>query len=150
MGKEEFIPQEPPNADYGQNGRADIQHRREQERDARVSTKTMARLALEMSHVHRLAALVTEKAELLKGLAIQRQSYQDELKEVSKKKFCQSSCSEKTENHRGHFSREPRPTTCSRAHCSWQLGDGSGSIEPCPATHRGTFPLSIYLCAAVW
>ena len=41
----------------------------------------MARLALEMSHVHRLAALVTDKAELLKELAIQRQSYQDELKE---------------------------------------------------------------------
>ena len=86
MGKEEFIPQEPPNADYGQNDRADVQHRREQERDARVSSKTMARLALEMSHVHRLAALVTDKAELLKALAIQRQSYQDELKEASKGK----------------------------------------------------------------
>ena len=86
MGKEELIPQEPPNADYGQNDKADVQHRREQEREARVSTKTMARLALEMSHVHRLAALVTDKADLLKALTIQRQSYQDELKEASKGK----------------------------------------------------------------
>ena len=86
LGKEELIPQEPPNADYGQADRADIQHRREQEREAKGAAKTTAQLALEMPHVHRLAALVTEKADLLKELAIQRQSYQDEVKEASKEK----------------------------------------------------------------
>ena len=37
-----------------------------------------------MSHVHRLAALITEKADLLKELAMRRKSYQDEIKESSK------------------------------------------------------------------
>ena len=31
LGTDELIPEEPANADYGQNDRADIQHRREQE-----------------------------------------------------------------------------------------------------------------------
>ena len=47
LGKEELIPQQPPNADYGQAERADIQHRREQEREARGAAKTTAKLALE-------------------------------------------------------------------------------------------------------
>ena len=70
--------------DYGQSDRADIQHRREQERDVRGAAKTIAQLALEMSHVHRLATLITEKADLLKDLAMRRKSYQDEVKESSK------------------------------------------------------------------
>ena len=76
LGTEELIPEEPPNVDYGQNDRADIQHRREQERDVRGACKTLAKLALEMSHVHRLAALITEKVDLLKDLAMRRKSYQ--------------------------------------------------------------------------
>ena len=55
LGTNELIPEEPANEDYGQGDRADIQHRREQERDVRGAAKTIAQLALEMSHVHRLA-----------------------------------------------------------------------------------------------
>ena len=68
LGTKELIPEEPPNADYGQTDQADIQLCREQERDVREAAKTIAQLALEMSHVHRLAALITGKADLLKGL----------------------------------------------------------------------------------
>ena len=70
LNKDELIPQEPANVDYGQADRADIQHRREQEKEARGASKTIAQLALEMSHVHRLATLVTENADLLKELAM--------------------------------------------------------------------------------
>ena len=42
------------------------------------------------SHVHRLAALVTEKADLLKELAMLRKSYQDEVKKGSKGKAAAS------------------------------------------------------------
>ena len=72
-----------------------IEHRREQEREARGAAKTTAQLALEMSHVRRLAALVTEKAELLKELAMLRKSYQDEVKEGSKGKTATSSAAPK-------------------------------------------------------
>ena len=81
LGTTELIPEEPANEDYGQGDRVDIQHRREQERDVRGATKTIAQLALEMSHVHRLAGLIKEKADLLKELAMKRKSYQDEVKE---------------------------------------------------------------------
>ena len=91
LGTEELILEEPPNADYGQT----VQHRREQERDARGAAKTIAQLALEMSHVHRLAALITEKADLLKELAMRRKSYQDEIKEGSKGKAAASSAAPK-------------------------------------------------------
>ena len=86
LGTTELIPEEPANEDYGQGDRADIQHRREQERDVRGTTKTIAQLALEMSHVHRLADLIKEKADLLKELAMKRKSYQDEVKESAKGK----------------------------------------------------------------
>ena len=86
LGTTELIPEEPANEDYGHGDRADIQHRREQERDVRGSTKTIAQLALEMSHVHRLADLIKEKADMLKELAMRRQSYQDEVKESAKGK----------------------------------------------------------------
>ena len=75
LGTNELIPEEPANEDYGQGDRADIQHRREQERDVRGATKTIAQLALEMSHVHRLADLIKEKADLLKDLAMRRKFY---------------------------------------------------------------------------
>ena len=45
LGTNELIPEEPANVDYGQSDRADIQHRREQERDVRGATKTIAQLA---------------------------------------------------------------------------------------------------------
>ena len=136
MGKEELIPQKPPNADYGQNNRADVQHRREQEREARVSTKTMARLALEMSHVHRLAALVTDKAELLKALAIQRQSYQDELKEASKGKSTAKAAAPKKQKTIDAYSADsltqqpiPEPT----AHGSQAMEVDQSNLNP-PST----------------
>ena len=101
LGTTELIPEEPANEDYGQGDRADIQHRREQERDVRGATKTIAQLALEMSHVHRLADLIKEKADLLKELAMRRKSYQDEVKESAKgKSTAASSAPKKTENHR--------------------------------------------------
>ena len=75
LGTEELIPEKPANVDYGQSDRADIQHCREQERDVRGATKTIAQLALEMSHVHQLADLIKEKADLLKDLAMRRKSY---------------------------------------------------------------------------
>ena len=64
LGTDELIPEEPANEDYGQGDRADIQHRGEQERDVRGATKTIAQLALEMSHVHRLADLIKEKKQI--------------------------------------------------------------------------------------
>ena len=39
LGTDELIPEEPANVDYGQSDRADIQHRREQERDVRGQPK---------------------------------------------------------------------------------------------------------------
>ena len=95
LGTNELIPEEPANEDYGQGDRADIQHRREQERDVRGATKTIAQLALEMSHVHRLADLIKEKADLLKELAMRRKSYQDEVKESAKGKSTAASSAPK-------------------------------------------------------
>ena len=103
LGTDELIPEEPANADYGQNDRADIQHRREQERDVRGATKTIAQLALEMSHVHRLADLIKEKAGLLKELAMRRKSYQDEIKESSKGKSTASSSAPKNSGPQVHL-----------------------------------------------
>ena len=144
-GKEELIPQEPPNADYGQNDRADVQHRREQEREARVSTKTMAQLALEMSHVHRLAALVTDKAELLKALAIQRQSYQDELKEASKGKSTANAAApkkQKTIDAPSADSLTQQPIPAPTAHGSQAMEVDQSNVTP-PST--GTrFPYKIF------
>ena len=91
LGTEELIPEEPPNVDYGQSDRADIQHRQEQERDVRGAAKTIAQLALELSHVHRLATLITEKADLLKDLAMRRKSCQEARKRCSRS--CQDHCS---------------------------------------------------------
>ena len=101
LGTDELIPEEPANADYGQDDRADIQHRREQERDVRGTTKTIAQLALEMSHVHRLADLIKEKADLLKDLAMRRKSYQDEVKESSKGKSTATSSAPKKQRTTG-------------------------------------------------
>ena len=95
LGTNELIPEEPANEDYGQGDRADIQHRREQERDVRGATKTIAQLALEMFHVHRLADLIKEKADLLKELAMRRKSYQDEVKESAKGKSTAASSAPK-------------------------------------------------------
>ena len=83
LGSEELIPYEAPHTEYGQAERADIQHRREQEREARVHAKTTAQKALELAHVHRLAVLVSDHSDMLRAMAIQRQSYQEQLKETS-------------------------------------------------------------------
>ena len=107
LGTEELIPEEPPNADYGQTDRADVQHRREQERDARGAAKTIAQLALEMSHVHRLAALITEKADLFKELAMRRKSYQDEIREGSKGKAAASSAAPKKQKPPMYLPAQP-------------------------------------------
>ena len=101
LGTNELIPEEPANEDYGQGDRADIQHRREQERDVRGATKTIAQLALEMSHVHRLADLIKEKADLLKELAMRRKSYQDEVKESAKGKSTAASSAPKKQRTTG-------------------------------------------------
>ena len=109
LGTDELIPEEPANVDYGQSDRADIQHRREQERDVRGAAKTIAQLALEMSHVHRLAELIKEKADLLKDLAMRRKSYQDEVKEGSKGKSTAASSAPKKQRTTG----VPAPSTTS-------------------------------------
>ena len=116
LGTTELIPEEPANEDYGQGDRADIQHRREQERDVRGTTKTIAQLALEMSHVHRLADLIKEKADLLKELAMRRQSYQDEIRESAKGKSTAASSAPKKQRTTGapasvaHPVPKPMPT----------------------------------------
>ena len=114
LGTEELIPEEPPNVDYGQSDRADVQHRREQERDVRGAAKTIAQLALELSHVHRLATLITEKADLLKDLAMRRKSYQDEVKESSKGKSAAGSTAPKSRKPPGFLPPLPplRPLLC--------------------------------------
>ena len=109
LGTDELIPEEPANVDYGQSDRADIQHRREQERDVRGAAKTIAQLALEMSHVHRLAELIKEKADLFKDLAMRRKSYQDEVKEGSKGKSTAASSAPKKQRTTG----VPAPSTTS-------------------------------------
>ena len=106
------------NEDYGQGDRADIQHRREQERDVRGATKTIAQLALEMSHVHRLADLIKEKADLLKELAMRRKSYQDEVKESAKGKLTAASSAPKKQRTTGAPASvaNPVPTPLPTAH----------------------------------
>ena len=112
LGTNELIPEEPANEDYGQGDRADIQHRREQERDVRGATKTIAQLALEMSHVHRLTDLIKEKADLLKELAMRRKSYQDEVKESAKgKSTAASSAPKKKRTGAPTSAATPMPTT---------------------------------------
>ena len=141
LGKDELIPQEAPNTDYGQADRADIQHRREQEREARGAAKSTAQRALETSHVHRLAALVTEKADLLKKLAILRKSHQHEVKEASKGKAATRAAAPK---------KQKTAEAPSSAHCSWQSGDGSRCTRPHIPALRGTISLSIHTCSSIW
>ena len=118
LGTTELIPEKPANEDYGQGDRADIQHRREQERDVRGATKTIAQLALEMSHVHRLADLIKEKADLLKELAMRRKSYQDEVKESAKGKSTAASSAPKKQRTTGAPASvaNPVPTPLPTAH----------------------------------
>ena len=118
LGTNELIPEEPANVDYGQSDRADIQHRREQERDVRGATKTIAQLALELSHVHRLADLIKEKADLLKDLAMRRKSYQDEVKESAKGKSTAISSAPKKQRTTGVPipAATPMPTPLPTAH----------------------------------
>ena len=78
LGKEELIPKEPPNADYGQADRADIQHRREQERDARGAAKTIAQLVTRPSpcgaghREGRLTQRARHAAEVVSGRSKER------------------------------------------------------------------------------
>ena len=111
LGTTELIPEEPANEDYGQGDRADIQHRREQERDV----KTIAQLALEMSHVHRLADLIKEKADLLKELAMRRKSYQHEVRETAKGKSTAASSAPKKQRTTGAPASVANPVGCSLA-----------------------------------
>ena len=141
LGTEELIPEEPPNVDYGQSDRAGIQHRREQERDVRGAAKTIAQLALEMSHVHRLAALITETADLLKDLAMRRKSYQDEVKESSKGKSAVGSTAPKKQKTTGVPAplATPPPTPLPTAH-----GGGGGYTKQRIATIWSSIPISIH------
>ena len=145
LGTDELIPEEPANADYGQADRADIQHRRKQERDVKGASKTIAQLALEMSHVHRLADLIKEKADLLKELAMRRKSYQDEVKESSKgKTTAASSAPKKQRTTSGPALAAPTtPTPLPTAHGGKAMGSDtrrgtsqtSGTPFPWPFTH---------------
>ena len=134
LGTEELIPEEPANVDYGQSNRADIQHRREQERDVRGAAKTIAQLALEISHVHRLAALITEKADLLKDLAMRWKSYQDEVKESSKGKSTAVSSAPKKQRTTGVPAplATPLPAPLPTAHGgkAMEVDTHSGTSQP--------------------
>ena len=140
LGTTELIPEEPANEDYGHGDRADIQHRREQERDVRGSTKTIAQLALEMSHVHRLADLIKEKADMLKELAMRRQSYQDEVKESAKGKSTVASSAPKKQRTTGAPASvaNPVPTPLPTAHggkameVEARVGTSQSSSTPFP------------------
>ena len=140
LGTTELIPEEPANEDYGHGDRADIQHRREQERDVRGSTKTIAQLALEMSHVHRLADLIKEKADMLKELAMRRQSYQDEVKESAKGKSTVASSAPKKQRTTGAPASvaNPVPTPLPTAHggkameVDARVGTSQSSSSPFP------------------
>ena len=145
LGTEELIPEEPPNVDYGQTDRADIQHRREQERDVRGAAKTIAQLALEMLHVHCLAALITEKADSLKDLAMRRKSYQDEVKESSKGKSAAGFTAPKKQKTTGvpAFPATSQPTPLPTAHGgkAMKVETQSSTLQPsrapffCPFTN---------------
>ena len=137
LGTNELIPEEPANEDYGQGDRADIQHRREQERDVRGATKTIAQLALEMSHVHRLADLIKEKANLLKELAMRRKSYQDEVKESAKGKSTAASSAPKKQRTTGAPASavNPVPTPLPTAHGGKAMEvDAGGSTSQSSST----------------
>ena len=99
----------------------DIQHCREQERD-RGAAKTTAQKALEMSHVHRLAVLVTEKAELLKELAIRENR--------TKMKWRRLHGLQLPKQKRWHLYPPYHSEVQSSARCSWQSGDGSWCTGP--------------------
>ena len=145
LGTEELIPEKPANVDYGESNRADIQHRREQEREVRGAAKTIAQLALEMSHVHRLAALIKEKADLLKDLAMRRKSYLDEVKESSKGKATAVSSAPKKQQTTGVPAplATPVPTSLTTAHGGKAMdvdthsgtSQPSGAPFPYPFTH---------------
>ena len=130
LGTEELIPEEPANVDYGQSNRADIQHRREQERDVRGAAKTIAQLALEMSHVHRLAALITEKADLLKDLAMRRKSYQDEVKDSSKGKTTAVSSAPKKQRSTGVSAPLATPVPTAHGGKAMDVDTQSGASQP--------------------
>ena len=162
LGTEELIPEEPANVDYGQSDRADIQHRREQERDVRGATKTIAQLALEMSHVHRLADLIKEKADLLKDLAMRRKSYQDEVKESSKGKSTAVSSAPKKQRTTGvpAPAATPLPTPLPTAHggkameVDTRCGTSQPSSAPFPwpftrSSLAGGFLVAVVGCALV-
>ena len=140
LGTDELIPEEPANVDYGQSDRADIQHRREQERDVRGAAKTIAQLALEMSHVHRLAELIKEKADLLKDLAMRRKSYQDEVKESSKGKSTAVSSAPKKQRTTGvpAPAATPLPAPLPTAHGgkAMEVDTHSGTSQPSGALNR--------------
>ena len=80
LGTDELIPQEAPNTDYDK-GIEQMSSTAGSKREVRRAAKTTAQKALEIAHVHRLAKLVSENSDLLKELAIQRKSYQEEVKE---------------------------------------------------------------------
>ena len=138
LGTTELIPEEPANEDYGHGDRADIQHRREQ--DVRGSTKTIAQLALEMSHVHRLADLIKEKADMLKELAMRRQSYQDEVKDSVKGKSTVATSAPKKQRTTGEPASvaNPVPTPLPTAHggkameVNVRVGTSQSSSTPFP------------------
>ena len=143
LGTNELIPEEPANEDYGQGDRADIQHRREQERDVRGATKTIAQLALEMSHVHQLADLIKEKADLLKELAMRRKSYQDEVKESAKGKSTAASSAPKKQRTTG------APTTAATPMPTAHGGKGYGCGCPWRCLAILCYSLPLALCFTV-
>ena len=136
-----MAPEEPANADCGQADRADIQHRREQERDVKGASKTIAQLALEMSHFHRLADLI----KVLKDLAMRRKSYQDEVKESSKRKTTAASYAPKKQRTTGGPTPagSSTPTLLPTAHGGKTIGSDTrggtsqppGTPFPWPFTH---------------
>ena len=71
-----------------------------------------------MSHVHRLADLIKEKADMLKELAMRRQSYQDEVKESAKGKSTVASSAPKKQRTTGAPASvaNPVPTPQPTAH----------------------------------
>ena len=71
-----------------------------------------------MSHVHRLADLIKEKADLLKDLAMRRKFYQNEVKESAKGKLTTVSSAPKKQRTTGASTSAatPMPTPLPTAH----------------------------------
>ena len=90
-----------------------------------------------MSHVHRLADLIKEKADLLKELAMRRKSYQDEVKDSSKGKTTAASSAPKKQRTTGGLTRagSSTPTPLPTAHGGKAMGsDTHGSTSQPPGT----------------